>query len=318
MRQKQALPEASTDTHSYWQLTHCFHQLCPRINFYLRGRVKMGHCFLHAAMFLVVLLFVTPPIHAFPLHTIDSHVSRRMQKLLVSRRDWIQNGLISSGMLSLEFVDTFPAHSADLASSSPEREALLQAISSKSSDDIVLKCIETLVAMQSNQPNKNVASLVDRVDGRWKLIWSIKDDKFSPLLQLPEPFKPSSYQYVGSAAAPIVGDGRIAQLLTNGILGPSKTWLSSGIQEYSQTTLQIQPPFRLEIETSLKRLQIVEAGSDADFRAINVRSTEAQLAPPNLYQQLYVEDIGPGSLRISKIVEGDPVIVGATFVHIKL
>ena len=119
----------------------------------------------------------------------------------------------------------------------------------------------------------------------------------------------------------MVGDGRIAQLLTNGILGPTKTWLSSGIVEYNDTTIQIRPPFRLELETpwsEKNRLRIVEAGSDADFRAINIRSTEAQLAPPNLYQQLYVDNIGPGSLRISKIVEGDPFIVGATFVHVKL
>lgn len=229
----------------------------------------------------------------------------------MDRRQWLQQGLLTAASLVAASTLPSPAKAADTAV--PERDALLQAIASKSNDEIVLKCIDDLVKVTTSS---STASLTDRIDGNWKLIWSVKDDKFSPLLQLPPPLKPTSYQLAGSAATPQVGEGRIAQMLEGGILGPNQAWLSSGIVEYSKDLLQIQPPFRFEMETpfSSKRIQLVDAGSDADFRAANVRTQEAQQAPPNLYQQLYVED----GLRISKIVEGDPVIVGATFVHIKL
>ena len=42
------------------------------------------------------------------------------------------------------------------------------------------------------------------------------------------------------------------------------------------------------------------------------------MAPRNEYEQLYLEDFGTGSLRVSVITKGDPVIVGDMFVHQKL
>ena len=64
------------------------------------------------------------------------------------------------------------------------------------------------------------------------------------------------------------------------------------------------------------RKLLVEAGSDADFRAVNARSAEAQAAPKNRYAQQYLETSGaPGDLRVSEVVSGDPVIVGYRFVH---
>ena len=69
----------------------------------------------------------------------------------------------------------------------------------------------------------------------------------------------------------------------------------------------------------LGKLKLVEAGSDADFRAINARDSEAQAAPKNRYAQLYLETTGrPGDLRVSSVVSGDPVIVGAVFIHQRL
>jgi hypothetical protein len=65
-------------------------------------------------------------------------------------------------------------------------------------------------------------------------------------------------------------------------------------------------------------LLVETAGSDAEFRKWNARTSEAQAAPKNRYQQLYLERQGQGSLRISTITAGDPVIVGAVFVHEKL
>lgn len=191
-----------------------------------------------------------------------------------------------------------------------------------------MQCIDRLLAssVKNKETTPSSRSLIDKIDGEWKLIWSVGAQQFSPLLQLPPPFRPDSYQLAGSVATPVVGSGRIAQLLTSGVLGPSRVLLSSGVVDYeerpatSSSLLQIRPPFRLQIELPVthQRITLVEAGSDADFRAVNVRSVEAQQAPPNLYQQIYVEEAGSGSLRISKIVEGDPVIVGATFVHIKI
>jgi hypothetical protein len=63
---------------------------------------------------------------------------------------------------------------------------------------------------------------------------------------------------------------------------------------------------------------VAEAGSDAEFRQLNARTEEAQQAPMNQYKQLYLEREGKGSLRISTITDGDPVIVGAIFCHVKL
>ena len=118
------------------------------------------------------------------------------------------------------------------------------------------------------------------------------------------------------------------QGLVGGILsalGPkTELWLSSGAvsQEGNPSTLEIFPPFRFQLgelpgSTGTKRT-IVESQSDADFRAANARTTEAQLAPKNEYEQLYIDNFGRGSLRVSVVAEGDPVIVGDTFVHQKL
>ena len=88
------------------------------------------------------------------------------------------------------------------------------------------------------------------------------------------------------------------------------------------SVLEIFPPFRFELggryQTGKPKTLVVEAGSDAEFRKLNARTSEAQAAPKNRYQQLYLERNGKGSLRISTITDGDPVIVGAIFVHEKL
>ena len=158
------------------------------------------------------------------------------------------------------------------------------------------------------------------------MLWSIKAESFSPLLKLPKPFKPDSYQYLGYASDTEVGPNRVAQGLTNGVLGSSQIWLSSDVRPLpgsdDKSTLEILPPFRLELGGRYKsgkdKIKLVEATNDADFRKINARTVEEQIAPKNRYKQLYLERNGKGSLRISKIISGDPVIVGAIFIHEKL
>lgn len=236
-----------------------------------------------------------------------------------SRRELFQKGFIAGASASLASTTTLPQAAIAASSRNEAREDLLQAINAGSPQNVVLNRLEALVATSTEASTLTTKSLRDKIDGQWRLIWSVGDENFSPLLQLPGILKPKSFQYAGSEAASIVGEGRIGQMLTGGILGGTKTWLSSGIVPLSDDLLEIRPPFRLEIETlGGIRQTVVEAGSDADFRAANARTQEAQQAPPNLYRQLYLEDNGPGSLRVSKIVEGDPVIVGAILIHRKL
>ncbi|KAL7487105.1 hypothetical protein ACHAW6_012707 [Cyclotella cf. meneghiniana] len=209
---------------------------------------------------------------------------------------------------------------------SPQRDALIQVLSNKSSDPVVLQAIENLIPLNPMKA-KGAANYANALNGEWKLLWYNKSD-FSPLIELPSPFRPDSYQYFGDVAAKEVGAGRVAQGLTGGVLsalGPNKElWLSSGAvaKEDDSSILEIYPPFRLQLGqtpgSSVAKQTIIESQSDAEFRAVNARSTEAQLAPKNEYEQLYLENFGRGSLRISVVARGDPVIVGEMFVHQKL
>jgi hypothetical protein len=203
------------------------------------------------------------------------------------------------------------------------RSRLLQLIQSPSASETeVLNVISKLTPLD---PSKQAAATMkDDLDGEWKLLWSAKAEAFSPLLKLPKPLKPNSFQYLGQAAETEVGADRVAQGLTGGVLGNSQLWLSSSVKTSPDdpSVLEIFPPFRLEVggryQSGKVKNLLVEAGSDAEFRKLNARTSEAQAAPKNRYQQLYLERNGKGSLRISTITEGDPVIVGAVFVHEKL
>lgn len=213
------------------------------------------------------------------------------------------------------------------STTTPERDALLRAIAGESSNDVVLRAIDRLVPLSPLKGSDDASSYAAALDGEWKLVW-YSTSNFSPLLKLPSPFRPDSYQYFGSAAEKEVGEGRVAQGLVGGILtalgSDSELWLSSGAvsQPGRPSTLEIYPPFRFQVGqtpgSSTPKRTIVDADSDAEFRKANARSTEAQLAPKNEYEQLYLEDYGAGSLRVSVIASGDPVIVGEMFVHQKL
>lgn len=234
-----------------------------------------------------------------------------LQPPSVSRRTLVTN------VISTVVASTVVPVSANALS---DRQQLLDAISRKASDEEIIGIIRSL----KDPSNGRAALLPDRLEGEWELIWSYGAEAFSPLLTLPRPFRPDSYQYFGSAAAKEVGEGRIAQGLTGGLLGTNQLWLSSGALPFAEdpSVLEIQPPFRFQIggryETGKAKKTIVESGSDADFRKVNARSEEAQQAGKNQYQQLYLEDSGPGSIRVSSVIAGDPVLVGEIFVHRKL
>jgi hypothetical protein len=212
-----------------------------------------------------------------------------------------------------------------------ERQALLKAIASKASDTVVADLIAQLEPLD---PSKGNGAAAPELGGTWELIYSVNAEAFSPLLNLPKPIRPTSLQLLGDDAAREVGDGRVAQVLNFPIV-PLSLMLSSGAVPVKDklTTLEIFPPFRLEVvwgDDSLRRAgrfakgataggirkQLVEAGSDSDFRALNARDEEAQAAGRNMYKQRYLEVTGqPGDLRISEVIAGDPVIVGEVFVH---
>jgi hypothetical protein len=212
--------------------------------------------------------------------------------------------------------------SADTTTLEKARSDLLEAIDSNENEQEILQLIDRLHLMDPCQGRG--ATFAEDLDGKWALLWSAKADAFSPLLKLPRPWKPQSFQYLGPAAALEVGPGRVAQGLTSGILGPMQLWLSSGVapSTVDPSVLDILPPFRFQLggrfQSGRRKLTIVQANSDAEFRQVNARSQTAQQAPKNSYRQLYLERNGAGSLRISTISAGDPVIVGAIFVHQKL
>ena len=195
-----------------------------------------------------------------------------------------------------------------------ERAALLAAIAN--GDDAAV--VSALASLLPLDPSKQRAAAAPQLDGRWRLLWSQGAEKFSPLLGLPKPVRPESFQLIGDAAAAEFGAGRIANVLD---LGVGRILLSSGARPAADdaATLEIFPPFRLELAAGPARKMLVEAGSDADFRAVNARTAEAQAAPKNRYAQQYLDVSGqPGDLRVSEVVSGDPVIVGCKFVHVRL
>lgn len=251
-----------------------------------------------------------------------------------SRREWIVGsaGAVATACSALA-SDPSPASAKVVAApsrttrveSSPERDELLRALDAGSSNDVVVGCINKLIPSNPAR-DMSQAAFDSALDGEWKLLW-YSTSNFSPLLKLPV-LRPDSYQYFGDVASREVGEGRVAQGLNGGVLGAlgpgAQLWLSSGAtsKEGSPGALEIYPPFRFQLGGAVgsgrPKRTIVEADSDADFRAANGRDTEAQLAPKNEYEQIYMEDAGVGSLRISVISKGDPVIVGEMFVHQKI
>jgi len=261
------------------------------------------------------------------LYSTSCH-SLQPQSTLESRRQAVSTiftSIVTGGTIAA--TSTWPMSESSLANAAvtpattSNRGDLLSAIARKASDEEVIGIIQTLKDPSNGRGAANAKAL----EGEWELLWSYKAEAFSPLLKLPKPFRPESYQYFGSAAAKEVGEGRIAQGLTGGILGSgNQLWLSSGAvpMKDNPSVLEIQPPFRFEVGgpylSGKPKTTLVEAGNDAEFRKVNGRTKQAQMEGQNQYQQSYVEDNGPGSLRVSTVIAGDPVLVGEIFVHRKL
>lgn len=110
------------------------------------------------------------------------------------------------------WVPSQPARAAEAGAAGDGAEAaratLLSAVA-KGGD--VEGAIERLLPYD---PSKGRAAVSPGLDGEWRLLWSAKAEAFSPLLQLPPPLRPDSYQLLGPAATRTVGKGRVAQVRT--------------------------------------------------------------------------------------------------------
>lgn len=189
-----------------------------------------------------------------------------------------------------------------MSCASTARDAVIAAVNSGASQETVEKLLEALVAEDPSGGRGADAS------GAWRLLWSARTSRFSPLLGLPGPIRPKSEQFLP--------EGGIQNTLSRGLLGPAEFVLSAGARKAEADTIEITPPFSFDINVAGQTYQILKAGSDAEFRRTQARSLDEQLAPRNRYKQLYLDTSGKkGDLRVSKVISGDPVVVGATFIH---
>lgn len=235
---------------------------------------------------------------------------------IISRRNAIFTGIKTVGATAgISTLNPSPSQAAyvkisneELQKGPPERMELLKKIADNKTEDEVVAAIKNLEKLD---PSNGNAATSDKLDGTWELIYSLNAEAFSPLLNLPAFIRPTSLQLIGNDAASVVGSGRIAQVLNFPIL-PLSYILSSGAVpvESDPSNIEIFPPFRFDLKFGGLRTQVLESGSDADFRALNGRTEEAQAAGRNIYKQRYLETTGQkGDLRISEVISGDPVLV---------
>jgi hypothetical protein len=231
------------------------------------------------------------------LHGASSHALTRRQ---------VAVGL-SFGGLHGAVARAAPVPTADVA-----RAELVRAIESGASDELVLERLHALIPFD---PSRGRGAVDGALGGTWDLLWT-KDEAPAPVQVMRKTLhQPVGTQLLGDAAAPRFGAGRVAQLLD---VAGVRFELSSGATPAPDDSrvLQIFPPFRFAALAAGRRFEIAEAGSDAGFRALNARTAEAQAAPRNRYTQEYLETSGRvGDLRVSRITEGDPAIVGNVYVH---
>jgi len=97
-----------------------------------------------------------------------------------------------------------------------ERRALLDAIAAGADDRAVLATLDALLPLD---PAGGRAARSDALDGTWRLLWSYKADKFSPLLGLPRPVRWCSV-YTPSVCCLLGDTSRLGRLAAD--------WLPAG------------------------------------------------------------------------------------------
>ena len=92
---------------------------------------------------------------------------------------------------------------------------------------------------------------------------------------------------------------------------------SSLIFKYS-LSLHTGPPFIFEllVGKDVDKAFSIPLGSESSVNSDESALLGSQL---NTFTQLYLESSGQaGDIRVSKVTEGDPVVIGSTFVHVRL
>lgn len=150
-----------------------------------------------------------------------------------------------------------------------------------------------------------------QLEGEWRLLWSSATAEVTKATKdLPLPFE--SVQLVGPGGG--MEPGRAANLVK--VLGGAITLKlsSSAVPDAANAAaVTIGPPFRLELLVLGK-----------SFPIQSVESTESDTTDIlgnqlNEFSQLYLEATGrAGDVRVSKVTSGDPVVVGSTFVHVRV
>lgn len=198
------------------------------------------------------------------------------------------------------------AAEAEIGSAAAARDALLLAIATGAG---VERAIEELVPFD---PARGRGARASELQGTWKLLWSSADAEVSRVLRaVPGPILPTSMQLLGDRK---IGEGRAANVLD--FFGHAvRVELSSSAlpSQDDQSSIVIGPPFRLALLAGGQRVVL---GAEEDETSDTTPLLGNQ---PSIFRQRYLETSGlPGDLRISRVVSGDPVVLGSAFVHQRL
>uniref|UniRef100_A0A061RTJ7 Plastid lipid-associated protein/fibrillin conserved domain-containing protein n=1 Tax=Tetraselmis sp. GSL018 TaxID=582737 RepID=A0A061RTJ7_9CHLO len=194
------------------------------------------------------------------------------------------------------------------------RQQLLDCIASGSDYDEVEAAIRRLTPFNpSPQPAQS-----EILQGNWKLLWSSQTAEVTKATKnLPLPF--TSMQLIGPGGGRgepggELPQGRAANIIK--VLGGAVTLKLSSAADPSSgdpSSVIIGPPFRLELLVGGRSIPLQQeetVGSDTSPVLGSQR---------NVFTQEYVEGTGrPGDLRISRVTEGDPAVVGSAFVHVRV
>lgn len=208
------------------------------------------------------------------------------------------------------------------------RTAVLRAIERGNGAEEVEALVEKLVETGDPSGGKAASTVDGTLAGEWRLLWASGAAEPQRIQAALGPIAPTSSQLIGAPAASLAQRGKVGacQVLTF-FGGGVRVVLAAGAvptPSGAKDTLEIQPPFSLDLLVGGRKLAGAEFSSDADFRTngvtpFNKRDEEAIAAPRNQYTQLFVENSGqPGDVRVSRVTAGDPVVVGTTYVHVRM
>mmetsp|Transcript_16685 Transcript_16685/g.23007 ORF Transcript_16685/g.23007 Transcript_16685/m.23007 type:complete len:275 (-) Transcript_16685:90-914(-) len=248
---------------------------------------------------------------ARPLRVCAHAQDIQRETLKVSRRDLAKTAMLSVASATCQL----PLMQAGVAMALPAkdpptsqaeaRQQLLETISSGGDSKEVQLAIDNLVPFNpTNEPARS-----PKLEGEWRLLWSSDVAEVTKATKdFPLPFQ--SIQLIGPGGG--MEEGRAANLIR--VFGGFITLKlsSSAVPDPANSSaVTIGPPFRLGLLVGDKYFPIQE--NDGAERK-DILGNEF-----NEFSQLYFEDSGkPGDLRVSKVTNGDPIVIGSEFVHVRV